>query len=55
MGKGDKRTKKGKIRAGSYGVIRKRKSVLAKEAKDVAIKKAATKKVAPKKASKSAE
>ncbi len=45
MGKGDKKTKKGKIAMGSYGVIRKRKKSMG----TTAPKKAVTKKtVAPK-------
>jgi len=59
MGKGDLKTKKGKIRAGSYGVSRKRKSTTAiivpakpkkAAAKKVTAKKTTAKKAAPKKA-----
>jgi 30S ribosomal protein S31 len=52
MGKGDKRSKRGKIRIGSYGVTRKRRTK--KAAGAAAPKKAAAKK-APKKAGKKAE
>lgn len=46
MGKGDKKTKKGKISNGSYGVTRKRKesvkiAVKPKPKKEVAVKKEA--------------
>jgi ribosomal small subunit protein bTHX len=41
MGKGDKRSKRGKIHIGSYGVTRRKKA-----AKKVAAKKSATKKAA---------
>lgn len=51
MGKGDKKSRKGKIAMGSYGVTRPRK--VAKTA--AAPKKAAAKKAAPKKAAKKAE
>ena len=44
MGKGDKRTKKGKINIGSYGVTRPRKTATA------AVVEAPKKKAAPKKA-----
>ena len=51
MGKGDKKSRKGKIAMGSYGVTRPRK-----KAKPAAAKKAApAKKTAPKKAAKKAE
>lgn len=53
MGKGDKRTKRGKIHIGSTGVSRPKKSAAAKKAakKASAPKKAAAKKAAaPKKA-----
>ena len=40
MGKGDKKTKKGKISAGSYGVRRKRKSTPTYIAKKPKVKKA---------------
>lgn len=50
MGKGDKKTRRGKINRGSYGVLRPRKKpVVATTAKPKA-KKAAPKKAAPKKA-----
>jgi 30S ribosomal protein S31 len=41
MGKGDKKTKKGKISAGSYGVLRKRKSNPTYVAKTPKVKKEA--------------
>ncbi|MGZ3885158.1 MAG: 30S ribosomal protein THX [Bacteroidia bacterium] len=47
MGKGDKRSKRGKIHIGTYGVKRKRKKAAKKSAKGAA-KKAATKKAAKK-------
>jgi ribosomal small subunit protein bTHX len=47
MGKGDKKTKKGKRHIGSTGVVRPKKKVAVKKA---APKKAAPKKAAPKKA-----
>ena len=59
MGKGDKKTRRGKITMGSHGVSRPRKKstgkVVAKAAtpkaeKEAAPKKAAAKKAAPKKA-----
>jgi len=52
MGKGDKRTKRGKIHIGSTGVKRpKKKAVVKKSVKKAAApKKAAAKKAAPKKA-----
>lgn len=51
MGKGDKRTKRGKIHIGSTGVTRpKKKKTVKKAAKKAAPKKAAAKKAAPKKA-----
>ncbi len=50
MGKGDKRSKRGKIHIGSYGVTRLRK----KKATAKAAKTAAPKKAAPKKAAKKA-
>ena len=50
MGKGDKRTKRGKIHIGSTGVTRLKKK---KAAKKAAVK-AAPKKAAPKKATKKA-
>lgn len=55
MGKGDKKSRKGKISMGSYGVRRPRKK--AKSAAKSAPKKAATPKkaAAPKKAAKKAE
>ncbi len=46
MGRGDKRTKKGKIAAGSFGISRPQK------VKKVAVKKAAPKKAAKKTAAK---
>lgn len=48
MGKGDKKSRKGKIFMGSYGVTRKRKKKVA--AKKAAVKKAPAKKAAVKKA-----
>ncbi len=54
MGKGDKKTKRGKIHIGSYGVIRPKKKAVKKAAAKTA-KKAAPKKAAPKKAAKKAE
>ncbi len=54
MGKGDKKTKRGKIHIGSYGVKRPRK-VAAKKTVAKTAKKAAPKKAAAKKASKKAE
>lgn len=49
MGKGDKRSKKGKIHIGSYGRLRPRKKAAKKgAAKKAAPKKAATKKTAKK-------
>lgn len=53
MGKGDKKSRKGKIAMGSYGVTRPRKKATTAAAAD-APKKAA-KKAAPKKAAKKAE
>ena len=58
MGKGDRKTKKGKIRLGSYGKIRSRKNpntnlpqkATAKEVSDSSSKKAASKKKTRKKA-----
>lgn len=55
MGKGDKKSRKGKITIGSYGVRRPRKSksttaVAGKATKEAAPKKAAKKEAAPKKA-----
>lgn len=56
MGKGDKRTKRGKIHIGSTGVTRPKKSKAAKKsAAKSAPKKSAAKKAAPKKAAKKAE
>lgn len=56
MGKGDKKSRKGKIAMGSYGVTRPRKKATkAASAKSAAPKKAAAKKAAPKKAAKKAE
>lgn len=54
MGKGDKRTKRGKIHIGSTGVTRQKKKAVKKSAAKAAPKKAA-KKAAPKKAAKKAE
>jgi 30S ribosomal protein S31 len=48
MGKGDKKTKRGKIIMGSYGVSRKRKSSSTAAPKKASAKK--TEKAAPKKA-----
>ena len=53
MGKGDKKSRKGKIAMGSYGVTRPRKKATT-AAKSDAPKKA-VKKAAPKKAAKKAE
>jgi len=51
MGKGDKRTKRGKIHIGSTGVTRQKKKVVKKAAEPKeAAKKAAPKKAAAKKA-----
>lgn len=59
MGKGDKKSRKGKITMGSYGVTRPRKKakkVVASAPKTPKVKKeAAPKKAAPKKAAKKAE
>ncbi len=58
MGKGDIKTKKGKRRAGSYGVTRKRKktkSVAAAPKATKAAKKPAAKKPAAKKTTKKAD
>ena len=66
MGKGDKKSRKGKITMGSYGVTRPRKKTKSavaasttpkepKVKKEAAPKKAAPKKAAPKKAAKKAE
>lgn len=56
MGKGDKRSKRGKIHIGSTGVSRpKKKKAAKKAASKAAPKKAAAKKAAPKKAAKKAE
>jgi 30S ribosomal protein S31 len=56
MGKGDKRTKRGKIHIGSTGVSRlKKKQSAKKSSAKAAPKKAAAKKSAPKKAAKKAE
>jgi len=49
MGKGDQRSKRGKIHIGTYGVLRKRKKAAKKAA---AAKKAGVKKKATKKAAK---
>jgi ribosomal small subunit protein bTHX len=46
MGKGDKRSKRGKVHIGTYGVTRKRKQ--AKRARKEAAKKAAPKKAVKK-------
>ncbi|WP_317899058.1 30S ribosomal protein THX [Aurantibacillus circumpalustris] len=53
MGKGDKRTKRGKIHIGSTGVTRPKKKKTTTKA-STADKKAAPKKAAPKKAAKKA-
>ena len=55
MGKGDKKSRKGKITMGSYGVSRPRKVVKKAAKKAAAPKKAAAKKAAPKKAAKKAD
>ncbi len=64
MGKGDKKSKKGKIWKGSYGNSRKRKSdkvgtvqraPIAKQDVDVAAPQPKAKKAAPKKKAKAAE
>jgi 30S ribosomal protein S31 len=61
MGKGDKRTKRGKIHIGSTGVVRPKKKKSVKKAvnttetKTTATKTTATKKAATKKAAKKAE
>lgn len=61
MGKGDKRTKRGKIHIGSTGVVRLKKkksvkkAVKTTETKTTETKKAATKKTATKKTAKKAE
>lgn len=51
MGKGDKKSRKGKIAMGSYGNTRPRKKAV-KAAAKAGSKKAAAKKAAPKKAAK---
>jgi 30S ribosomal protein S31 len=55
MGKGDKRSKRGKIHIGSSGVTRQKKKKSAKKATAKAAPKKAAKKAAPKKAAKKAE
>lgn len=56
MGKGDKRTKRGKIHIGSTGVVRpKKKKSVKKAVKTTEKKTTATKKAATKKAAKKAE
>ena len=56
MGKGDKRSKRGKIHIGSTGVSRlKKKKVVKKAAAKSAAPAKAAKKAAPKKAAKKAE
>jgi 30S ribosomal protein S31 len=57
MGKGDKKSRKGKIAMGSYGVTRPRKKTKKTASKEAAPAKkaAAPKKAAPKKAAKKAE
>jgi 30S ribosomal protein S31 len=58
MGKGDKKSRKGKISMGSYGVSRPRKKAVKKAAKKTATAKKAApakKAAAPKKAAKKAE
>ncbi|MBL7931406.1 MAG: 30S ribosomal protein THX [Bacteroidia bacterium] len=52
MGKGDKRSKRGKIHIGSTGVSRPKKKKSAKKAASKAAPKKAAKKAAPKKAAK---
>jgi 30S ribosomal protein S31 len=49
MGRGDKRTRKGKISAGSYGVVRKRTKTTKAPTKRPAATKAPAKKPATKK------
>jgi 30S ribosomal protein S31 len=55
MGKGDKRTKRGKIHIGSTGVTRPKKKKVVKKAAVKAEPKKAPAKKAPRKASKKAE
>ncbi len=55
MGKGDKRTKRGKIHIGSTGVSRLKKKKAAKKAASKTAPAKAAKKAAPKKAAKKAE
>jgi 30S ribosomal protein S31 len=57
MGKGDKKTKRGKIHIGSTGVTRPKKKAAAKKtaANKAKVEKAEPKKAAPKKAAKKAE
>ena len=55
MGKGDKRTKRGKIHIGSTGVTRQKKKVVKKAASKSEAPAKAAKKAAPKKAAKKAE
>ncbi|MDX2174090.1 MAG: 30S ribosomal protein THX [Bacteroidota bacterium] len=57
MGKGDKKTKRGKIHIGSTGVTRPKKKAAAKKsaANKAKTEKAEPKKAAPKKAAKKAE
>lgn len=55
MGKGDKRTKRGKIHIGSTGVTRPKKKKAAKTSANKAEPKKAAAKKAPKKAAKKAE
>jgi 30S ribosomal protein S31 len=43
MGKGDKKTKRGKIHIGTHGVVRPKKKAVKKAAKKAAPKKAAKK------------
>jgi 30S ribosomal protein S31 len=43
MGKGDKKTKRGKVHIGSYGVVRPKKKAVKKAAPKKAAKKAAKK------------
>jgi 30S ribosomal protein S31 len=57
MGKGDQKTKRGKIHIGSTGVTRPKKKAAAKKtaANKAKVEKAEPKKAAPKKAAKKAE
>lgn len=53
MGKGDQKTRRGKIQVGSFGKVRPRKKTVAVTAEQIAAG-AAAKKAAPKKAAKKA-